>query len=69
MGILKHIPDVAVQPQLTSLTVIFVVDEDSSLSGLKETAGQVHQVLRRLTQLQWSLTVWKRLLLKELMSL
>ena len=43
MWILKHITDVTVQPKLTSLTVISAVDEDSSLSGLKETAGQVHQ--------------------------
>ena len=43
MGVLEHIADVAVEPQLAALPVIHPVNEDLPLSGLKEPAGQVHQ--------------------------
>ena len=43
VGVLQHIADVGVQPQLAPLPVIHPVDEDLSPGGFKEPAGQIHQ--------------------------
>ena len=43
MGALKHIADVAVEPELASLPVVPAVNEDPAAGGFKEAAGQVYQ--------------------------
>ena len=43
MGVLQHISDVGVQPQLAALPVVPPVDEDLAGGGLEEAAGQVDQ--------------------------
>ena len=43
MGVLEHIADAAVEPQLAALAVVHAVDENLALRGLEEPAGQVHQ--------------------------
>ncbi len=41
MGILQHIADVGVEPQLAALAVVHAVNEDLSLRRLEEPAGQI----------------------------
>ena len=43
VGILQHIADVGVEPQLAALAVVHAVNEDMSLRRLEEPAGQIDE--------------------------
>ena len=43
MGILKHIANVAVKPQLASLPVVLPVNQNFSLCRLEEPTGKIYK--------------------------